>query len=128
MSDLAEGIRRVGFKRWYERQLIESHLYFITAFLCLIVAVAGLEGYNANADGASRLFMLMMVVGAAIVCGWSFQRYRLMLARAVRVAERSTCDKCATYGVLDIARRSAAELRAGLKVKCRNCGHEWHME
>jgi RNase P subunit RPR2 len=51
-----------------------------------------------------------------------------MLTRAVRVAERSTCDNCATYGVLDLARRSTAELRPGLRVKCRKCGHEWHME
>jgi len=48
MADLAEGIRKTGFRRWYERQLIESHLYFVTAVLSLIVVGAGLEGFTAD--------------------------------------------------------------------------------
>ena len=32
----ADGIRKLGFRRWYERQLIESHAYFLTCFLCMI--------------------------------------------------------------------------------------------
>ena len=33
----ADGIRQLGFRRWYERQLIESHAYFLTCFLCMIM-------------------------------------------------------------------------------------------
>ena len=29
----ADGIRRLGFHRWYERQLIESHVYLVTGLL-----------------------------------------------------------------------------------------------
>lgn len=38
--ELAEGIRKIGFARWYERQLMEAHLYLVTAFLCLILLTA----------------------------------------------------------------------------------------
>jgi hypothetical protein len=36
----ALGIRKLGFERWFERQLIESHVYFVTSFLCLILVLA----------------------------------------------------------------------------------------
>ncbi|MCI3951027.1 MAG: hypothetical protein K0R53_524 [Burkholderiales bacterium] len=126
MADLAEGIRRVGFKRWYERQLIESHVYFVTAFLSLIVIVAGIEAYSANAEGSTRLYMLTLVAGGVVLCAWSFRRYQYMLARAVHAAARSICTQCKTYGVLEVAReREAAPC---LTVRCRKCGHEWEIE
>lgn len=129
MLDLAEGIKRLGFRRWYERQLIESHVYFITAFLSLIVVIAGMEGYSASADGSKRLLMVAVVVGGVLLCGWSFHRYQRMLARAVRAAEHSKCEKCTTYGALEVVRPSDAA-RAGsmITVRCRKCAHEWRMD
>jgi hypothetical protein len=129
MVDLAEGIRRLGFRRWYERQLIESHVYFITAFLSLIVVIAGIEGYSASAGGSSRLLMVAVVVGGVVLCGWSFHRYQHMLGRAVRAAEHSKCEKCATYGAFEIV-RAAEELKTGsnVTVRCRKCAHEWRMD
>ncbi|HEX6008134.1 MAG TPA: hypothetical protein VFY80_09235 [Burkholderiales bacterium] len=126
MVDLAEGIKRVGFKRWYERQLIESHVYFVTAFLSLIVIVAGLEGYNAAAEGSTRLYMLALIAGGIVLCAWAFRRYQFMLGRAVRAAERSICSGCATYGTFEVVPQAQA-VRA-LTVRCRKCGHEWRME
>lgn len=127
MVDIAEGIRRVGFKRWYERQLIESHVYFVTAFLSLILVVAGLEGYSASAEGAARLYMLTLVAGGVVLCTWSFRRYQFMLARAVRAAERSTCSQCATYGALDVV-SCQDRSRGRFTVRCCKCGHQWNME
>ena len=127
--DTAEGIRRIGFKRWYERQLIESHVYFVTAFLSLILVVAGFEGYSASAEGFSRLYMLTLIVGGIVLCAWSFRRYQFMLARAVRAAERSTCSKCATYGVLDVVGGPLEpQGSARFTVRCCKSGHEWSME
>lgn len=127
MVDLAEGIKRIGFKRWYERQLIESHVYFVTAFLSLIVIVAGLEGYNAAAAGSTRLYMVTLVAGGIVLCAWSFRRYQSMLGRAVRAAERSICGGCATYGIFEVVHREA-NAKPALTVRCRKCGHEWQME
>ncbi len=36
-------IQRYGFRRWYERQLIESHAYLALGFVALIMMLAGVE-------------------------------------------------------------------------------------
>jgi hypothetical protein len=128
MADLAEGIRKTGFRRWYERQLIESHLYFVTAVLSLIVVGAGLEGFTADIQAWGRMLMLMLVAGGGVVSVWAFGRYQFMLARAVRAAERSTCSQCASYGVLEVVRHAGSETAPWLRVRCRKCGHEWRIE
>jgi hypothetical protein len=128
MLDLAEGIRKIGFRRWYERQLIESHVYFVTAFLSLIVVVAALEEFGAAAHASTRILMLALVVAGGVLCVWSFVRYQFMLARAVRAAERSTCSQCASYGLLDVVQRSESAAAPWLRVRCRKCGHEWKIE
>ena len=128
MLDVAEGIRRFGFRRWYERQLIESHVYFVTAFLSLIVVVAGLESYNASAQATTRLLMVGLIAGGVVLCAWSFKRYQFMLGRAVRAAEHSTCSNCATYGALEVVRWPSEDKPApALRVRCRKCAHEWQI-
>lgn len=129
MLDLAEGIRRLGFRRWYERQLIESHVYFVTAFLSLVVAIAGLEAYNAAAQGSTRLLMAGLIASGIVVCAWSFRRYQHLLGRAVRAAEHSRCTQCETYGALEVVRwPTAGTSQAALTVRCRKCAHEWQIE
>jgi hypothetical protein len=126
--DLAEGIAKMGFRRWYERQLIESHVYFVTAFLSLIMVIAGLEAFSEAAHLSTRILMLALVLVGGVLCVWSFVRYQFMLSRAVRAAERSTCSNCASYGVLDVVRCSGPDAAPWLRVRCRKCAHEWTIE
>ena len=56
----ADAIRKLGFKKWYERQLIESHVYLVTCFLCLILVVAVLEGFSFRAPGLQPLVTLAL--------------------------------------------------------------------
>lgn len=127
--DLAEGIRKLGFRRWYERQLIESHVYFVTAFLSMILVVACIEEFNLRAPGWTPVLMLALIMGGTVLCLWSLGRYKFMLDRAEYAAERSTCGKCAVYGALEVhsAGHAGSGARAApwLKVRCRKCGHEW---
>jgi hypothetical protein len=134
--ELAEGIRKVGFRRWYERQLIESHLHLVSWFLCLILVMACLDGFSFRAPGWESLMRLAaMIVGGAIGI-WSLARYLAMLNLATHAAERSICGKCAAYGLLEVtgarvlARRALVEKEVrlappALVVRCRKCGHEW---
>jgi len=39
----ADSIRRLGFARWYERSLIEGHVWLITVLFCLIAIAACME-------------------------------------------------------------------------------------
>ena len=57
-------IRTEGFRRWYERQLIECHAWLVSWFLGLIVLVSGLE--VAGAGGASRMSGVLLLIGAPV--------------------------------------------------------------
>ena len=58
----ARSIGKLGFRRWYERQLIESHAWLITCFLCAL-AIAIPSGQENR--GQSRLLLAGMRALAA---------------------------------------------------------------
>ena len=131
----APGISKLGFRRWFERQLIESHLYLVTCFLCLIAAMALTEEVSFRAGGLRpfALTLLIAVIGAVGV--FALNRYRMMLFRALELSHRSVCGKCRAYArfnVLDSGPRAVDDAverdPSWLRVKCRGCGHEWTVE
>jgi hypothetical protein len=133
---LSEGIRRVGFRRWYERQLIESHIYLVSWFLCLIMVLACLEGFSFRAPGWEPVWRLAAMIAGTALSLWSIRRYFAELGFAEHAARRSTCVQCASYGLLEVAgekelsRRTARGESAGrapppVAVRCRKCGNEW---
>ena len=132
-------IRRLGFRRWYERQLFVSHLSLTTCLLCGILIAAFLEeGFVLEFSGSSVL--RLGIVFAAGAGGWhAWRRYITVLERAERYGERSTCPDCRTYARFDIvhsgidtipgpAATAVAPLEAAwLRVRCRKCGAAWRM-
>jgi hypothetical protein len=133
--NLAEGIRRVGFARWYERQLMEAHLYLVTAFLCLILLTACLEGFSSRAPGLEPFVRMIGIFAGCWVGVWAVRRYGAILGVAESAAGQSVCKKCASYGRLEVigagpAPRTRGEAQVGrsasaVAVRCRKCGHEW---
>jgi hypothetical protein len=139
--ELSEGIRKIGFRRWYERQLIESHLYLISGVLCLFMAIACLEDFSLRAPGWETLLRFVAMIAGSAVCLWTLRRYLWMLGLAEHAAERSVCEKCATYRGLELSGKLSGKVRpvspehgeAGeslppVGVRCRKCGHEWTIE
>jgi hypothetical protein len=133
----AEGIDKLGFRRWYERQLIEGHVYFITCFLSLITIAACMELIDWKAPAAQVAFMLSIIVAGGVLCIVSLRRYNFLLLRAECFGSQSSCTHCSTYGVLKVLRAGTGEERTrGLVrradnpwicVRCKKCGHEWRM-
>ena len=124
----ADGIRRFGFRRWYERQLIESHVYLITSFLSMIMVLACFEVFSFRAPGMKPFLMLALMAGGAALCAVSLRRYLALLVRAQRLAEQSVCSGCGSSGRLHVtgSRPVVQDPEAGfLGVQCRDCGHEW---
>lgn len=132
--ELSKGIRKIGFRRWYERQLIESHLYLISGILCLFTAMAGIEGFSLRTPGWEPMLRLFVMIGGGAVCLWTLRRYLMMLGVAEHAAERSVCEKCAVYKGLELSaiapQPAAAEegVLTPVRVRCRKCGHEWTIE
>lgn len=133
--NLAEGIRKKGFRGWYERQLIEAHLFLISGFLCLIMVIASLEEFSLRTPVWETLLRFVAMLGGSALCLWTLRRYLVMLDYAEFAAERSVCEKCAAYGGLDLGNGTPGRLPAqdesgertlaSVSVRCRKCGHQW---
>jgi protein-S-isoprenylcysteine O-methyltransferase Ste14 len=132
--DLAEGIRKIGFRRWHERQLIESHLYLVTGFLCMVGVLACFEGFSLRMPAWESLMRLVVMMAGGAVCWWTLRRYLAMLSFAMRAAEHSVCGKCGTYRGIELSGTvthgiaAQDDQEAGLQavgVRCRKCGNEW---
>jgi hypothetical protein len=137
--DIVTGIRRLGFRKWYERRLIEAHAYLITGFLALILALACVEVAGDAGQGLRRLAWL---IGAAASLGGgvlAWLRYHRVLLATETVAERAVCPGCGAYGRFRVVRsapHSGAELEAApaledlphLRVRCRDCQREWDLD
>ncbi len=132
-------IRRLGFRKWYERQLIDSHLALTTCFLCGIVVASSLEAVNLHEFGP-RPALLLGLVFLAIAVGWlSWKRYIRVIERAERYGQRSNCPSCNSYARFQIlssgvdavpgpTATAVAPLEvAWLRVQCRKCGTAWRM-
>ncbi len=132
-------IRTHGFRRWYERQLIDCHAWLVSWFLGLIVMVSGIE--VAGRGAASLLSGALMVLGGLAVIWYSWKRYHLLLEIAERLGEQAVCPKCQAYGKFKVQSSGPAPLPDGgdpalenhggglwLRVQCRKCGDEWTLK
>ena len=132
---LLQSIRKLGFRRWHERQLIEAHASLVTAFLGVIVVAVCLDQFHWRDAGAKPLIMLMLIVAGIALCFKTVTFYFTVLFRAEHFAEQAVCGNCKIYGLIDIQaasrheahRRGQASSNDRLNVRCRKCGHEWTM-
>jgi multisubunit Na+/H+ antiporter MnhG subunit len=72
----ARSIGKLGFRRWYERRLIESHAWLVTAFLCLVGMAAVFEAFSFSNRPLQVLLAVAFIFAAGLV-GWhALQRVR----------------------------------------------------
>jgi hypothetical protein len=133
--DLVDSIRKRGFRKWYERQLIEGHLYLVTCFLCMILVAACAEQLNFRAPGA--VAMIALVIGGGVLGLFSWQRYKAIMGVAEGYGDHSTCAQCGAYAKFEVldwgdpppvapsGTTSAAAIGPWMKVRCRKCGNLW---
>ena len=131
----AEGIGKLGFRRWYERQLIEGHMSLVTCLLSLILVAVCLEQIDWHGSVPKLMLMLGLIGTGAALCVRSVMRYGFLLFRAEALGAQSCCAQCRTYGVIQVL--SAGALQSGepgdednswIRVRCKKCGHEWRMD
>lgn len=131
MATPAQDIARLGFRRWYERQLIESHVWLVTGFLSGVLIVALLEDVNPRAGAPFSPVSLLVILMAAPLAAVAMRRYIHLLQRAELLAEQCTCPACASYGAVRVVEallpRSSDEDWAAIRVNCRKCDHQWQI-
>lgn len=123
---LAEGIRRHGFRKWYERELLTGHAHLGLVLMCVLGLTMALEAATRTQslpDRALDLLAVLMCAGAGL---WALRRYLYLLTHADAVANQADCAACKTYGRLDLLRADASGEE--VLVRCRQCGHEWRID
>jgi len=122
---LSRGIRKHGFRKWYERELIACHAHLVLTFLCMVGMLAAFEAYERRAPVADQLFDALAIVVCAGVGLWALRRYLYLLLHAEATANQATCPGCQTYGRLDLAGEPARPDAPALTVRCRKCQTDW---
>lgn len=120
----AGAIGKLGFRRWYERELLLAHAWLAACILAAFGALAEIEQLSLRNMGAEALLPLAIAFAAGIAAWYALSRYLHMVLRAQALAQRSTCPECATYGRYRLV---GATPRAMI-VCCRECGREWRID
>jgi hypothetical protein len=123
-----DGIRRLGFRRWYERRLIEGHAYVVTGILALFAMLAAVEMLEFKESAAGFLALACIVFGGGALCLFAFRQFTRLVFGAEHLAGQAHCPKCNTYARFQILHAADApntlEGRV-MKVRCRVCETEW---
>lgn len=132
---VTEYIHRHGFRRWYERQLIESHAYLALGFLALILLLSGMEVLSDTEGGVRYVLILAAAAAGGLLLIVAWRRFNVLLARAEHFAEAATCPQCKAWGKFKVLGedRSAVDdpPESGrprwLKVRCTQCDARWRL-
>jgi hypothetical protein len=129
-------IGQIGFQKWYERQLKDSHLWLIAAFVCLVGLTIGFELFSARERIVTVLVKSLMIFGGATIAWSAFLKYSHSIQLARSVGEIAICSPCG-YPSFSIVRREIPGVKNmptritydlnqdGLLVSCRRCHHKW---
>ncbi len=115
---LAAGVSRVGFRKWYERELLSGHAHMVLALLSVVALLASLEALSHMQNVTTN------IVGAGLsgaIALWAARNYMTRLMRAEYVAHQATCAECGEYGRFEVVGDHGHEAQ----VRCRKCGHRW---
>jgi hypothetical protein len=120
---LAAGIRKHGFRKWYERELMRSHAHMVLLLGCAVGLLAAFEAASQFRGWADQLVDLLAIAVCSVAGLWSLRRYLHLLLHAEAVANQADCPSCGTYARFRLVRADAQDENAS--VCCRNCSHEW---
>ena len=120
---LADGIRKHGFRKWYERELIRSHAHLVLLLCCAIGLLATFEVFSRSAPLVERLLDVGAIAMFTAVGLWSLRRYLYLLMHAEATAHQAVCPACEAYGRFALAQRQPEP--GEVLVRCRKCEHEW---
>ena len=120
---IATGIRKHGFKKWYERELLRSHAHMALTFLCMVGAIAAFEAASQFRNWTDQLIDFVAIALCGGVGLWALRRYLFILLHAEAIASQADCPVCGSYARFQLVRPGAYDETA--QVRCRQCQHEW---
>lgn len=122
----AQTVRRLGFRKWYERELLHSHANLVLLLLATIGLLASVEVFTSELPLLDQLQVLAGASASAVIGILALRRYLYLLNHAEFVADQAVCGHCDTYAKWDLLEERAAPAR--WRVCCRRCGHRWEIQ
>jgi len=119
---LFEHFKRLGFRKWYERQLLSSHAHMVLAFLSVIALMGSMEAFRTS-EGDAQLANVLFVVICAAIGVWALRRYLFLLMRAEMAANQASCPDCGDYGRFRVVGHRPR--MQAIDVCCRKCSRDW---
>jgi hypothetical protein len=119
----ADAIRKHGFRKWYERELLQCHGHLLLTFLCMIGIFAAIESLGDKGSWSDQAMNLLSIGLCAVVGVWALRRYLYFLNHAEMMANQADCPHCKAYGRFAV--ESQNEQERTLTVCCRKCQHRW---
>jgi hypothetical protein len=120
---LGDGIRKHGFRKWYERELLQSHAHLLLTFFCMIGLFAAFEALGSNRAWSDQAVDLVAITLCAAIGLWALRRYMYFLHHAEAAANQADCPQCKAYGRFAV--ESENDAQQTLDVCCRKCQHRW---
>lgn len=121
--DPTSSIGKLGFRRWYQRQLVEAHAWLVAWLLTFIGALGAYEVWSTTRPPLEQALLLGSMFVGGLISVHALRRYITLFRQATHYSQRATCAGCASFGMFDIVEASPARMR----VRCRGCGHEWQI-
>jgi hypothetical protein len=119
---LSVAIKKHGFRKWYERQLIVSHGFLVGGFVALIIAMAEFEIILDARPLPQKISALLICAVCLMFVALAVFRYQRIMANAEVVGNQANCEGCGTYAKFQVV---AALGEHGARVHCKKCAHEW---
>jgi hypothetical protein len=122
---LTEGIRKHGFRKWYERELLTSHGHLVLTFFCMIGIFAGFEALGNTRSWIDQATDIVAIGLCCVIGLWALRRYLYFLSHAEATANQADCPQCKAYGSFIV--ESENETERTLQVCCRKCQRRWQI-
>jgi hypothetical protein len=119
----AEKVRKIGFRKWYERELLSSHGHLVLSILSVVAMLASFEAIR-GASALEKVLDILFVIVTGAIALWSLRRFLFHSMRAEGVANQASCTDCGEYGRFSIVGNDDRDSRE-TQVCCRKCSHLW---
>lgn len=120
---LLEGIRRLGFRKWYARELGQSHVHLALTFLCAVGLIGAFDAAMHFTSWSDRVIDALAIVICGATGFWALRRYLHLLMHAEYVAKQADCPQCGVYARFTLVEGESSQQTA--TVRCRACAHQW---
>ena len=120
-----QAMRKLGFRKWYERALLRSHGHLVILIACAVAILGAAEAFSSGLSIGSQFALIACVLASAVIGLWALKRYFYLLHHAEFIADQAVCAQCQAYGKWDITGEDPTARQ--MRVCCRKCGNLWNI-